>query len=135
MFFAFNLRLCSGIFFFLWQLNLFSEWIVGSVETRAETEYLFTNIDPKKFWTNTVPRAGILKFRYSKAMWLGSQHIHSRFFQRIWYPFRIITRNKISKKSHHNIHENVMHIVLEYFYIQSTYFSCCWFKVPKPKAL
>ena len=56
------------------------------------------------------------------------------FFQRIRYPFRIFTKNKISKKSHHNIYENVMHI-LEYFYIQSTYFSCCQFKVPKPKAL
>ena len=62
----------QAFFFFLWQLNLFSEWIVGSVETRAETEYLFTNIDPKKNWTNIVPRAGILNFRYSMAMWLQS---------------------------------------------------------------
>ena len=46
-----------------------TEWRVGSVETRLETEYLFTNIDPKKNWTNIVPRAGILKFHYSKAMW------------------------------------------------------------------
>ena len=46
----------------------FTEWRVGSVETRVETEYLFTNIDPKKNWTNIVPRAGILNFRYSTAM-------------------------------------------------------------------
>ena len=46
----------------------FTEWTVGSVETRVETEYLLTNIDPKKNWTNIVPRAGILNFRYSTAM-------------------------------------------------------------------
>ena len=56
-------------FFFPVAAESFSRWIVGLVETRTETEYLFTNIDPKKYWTNTVPRAGNLKFPYSKAMW------------------------------------------------------------------